>query len=358
MNFNRRHIIGALPFPRCLPAGGGAAFRLIRLLLLLLLIAGGDCLSAYCGDHISQPSASELTPSTPVGPAHRATLISVSLEESIIALGAWDSIISLPHTSLDNVLVQRLKLPEKEHTTFSNAGNFNFESLFRMNPDLVLTWAGNDQLIARLESLQIPTVTVHPRNLTDIVSMLDRLGKALGREQRARQLAESIDTISRDLSGLSFEKPTRVLWLGGTRTLVYGKKWLFHDLIEKAGGVDVTADLAFDPWVAELSVEQIVAMDPEVIVIGGWAPYGPETLWNDPRWASIQAVKNRRIFKTPAGRANFSPYAALMALMTAHWCHPEHFPTISLRKALDIYHREFYGIDFTELHPDFSSKYL
>jgi iron complex transport system substrate-binding protein len=358
MNFSGQCAVDASPFPVRRLDWGGVLDRLFRLLLILLLISGRNVVNGLCDKQLPQTANSEITSPSSPEPSQRAAVISVSLEESIIALGAWDNIISLPHTSSDNVLVQRLKLPEKDHTTFSNAGNFNFESMFRMNPDLVLTWVGNDALISRLASLHIPTVTVHPHNREEIVSMLGRLGKALGREQRARRLTESIEAISADLAALSPERPTRVLWLGGTRTLVYGKKWLFHDLIQRAGGVDVTADLAFEPWVAELSVEQIVAMNPEVIIIGGWAPYEPEDLWNDPRWASIDAVKTKRVFKTPAGRANFSPYAALMALMAAHWCHPDHFPAVSLLKALNTYHRKFYGIGFADLHPDFARKYL
>lgn len=328
--------------------GTGLRAGLVFLVLIIsLMICSPVCAeNLFASSHMGRSMVRDKT-------AKRAVVISVSLEESIVALDAWDNIISLPHTSFDNALIRGLNLPKKEATTFSNAENFNIESLFRMNPDLVLTWVGNDSLITRLQSFSIPMVTVHPRTMEEITIMLRTIGMALGRKERADELAGVIQRIFADLEYEVPERPVRVLWLGGTPTLVYGKKWLFHDLIQRAGGKDVTGDLSFIPWVAELSMEQIVALDPEVIVIGGWASYEPGDLLADPRWAGIRAVKTRRIHKTPKGRANYSPYAALMALMTAHWCYPDRFPVDFLRKKLDIYHREFYGVGFEEIHPDF-----
>ena len=291
--------------------------------------------------------------------ASRAAVVNINLEETILALGAWEQMISLPQSSLENPLVKTLGLHSKMHTSFSDSGNLNMESLLKANPDLVLTWVGNDQLIKQLEELGFPTIAVHLRNFKGLFSMIDILGKAFGREERGKRLADDIHKllfiISKKTKGI---REARVLWLGGTPNLVYGPKWVFHDIIERAGAKDVTGDMVFKPWVAELSTEQIVKLNPDVIIIGGWAPYGKKDLLKDPRLAQLSAVRTDKIFKTPAGRANQSPYAVLMTVMVAHWCYPEQFSAKETVRLLDIYHRKFYGVDFSGVHPEFVKELL
>lgn len=295
----------------------------------------------------------------PDSPPVRAAVVTVSLEEVVLALNAWDHIVSLPLTSIDNRLVQTIKPPRKAYTSFSDTGELNFESLLSSHPNVVLTWIGNTQIIARLEQLGFKAITVHARNFDDIDRIVREVGDVLYSHERSelvrKQMQKLLNHIEHTTTG---QKPVRVLWLGGTRTLVYGKKWIFHDIIEKAGGVDVTSDMAFEPWVIELSVEQILGMNPDVIIIGGWAPYSPEDILSDSLWAPISAVKNGRVYKTPDKRANFSPYAALMAVMATHWCYPEKISTEDAMQLLDTYHEIFYGTDFRSVHPEFVKEFF
>jgi iron complex transport system substrate-binding protein len=310
--------------------------------------AGATMLTDHLGRNVKAPDS-----------ASRVAAVNINLEETILALGAWEQMISLPQSSLENPLVKTLGLHSKMHTSFSDSGNLNMESLLKANPDLVLTWVGNDQLIKQLEELRFPTIAVHLRNFKGLFSMIDILGRAFGREERGKQLADDIhkllSIISKKTKGI---RAAKVLWLGGTPNLVYGPKWVFNDIIRSAGAKDVTGDMSFKPWVAELSNEQIVKLDPDVIIIGGWAPYGKEDLLKDPRLAPLSAVRNGKIFKTPAGRANQSPYAVLMTLMVAHWCCPEQFPAKETVHLLDTYHRKFYGLTFSEVHPAFVKELL
>ena len=289
----------------------------------------------------------------------RAAVVAVSLEEVILALNAWDHIVSLPLTSIDNRLVQAMKPSRKAYTSFSDTGELNFESLLSSHPNVVFTWIGNTQIIARLAELGFKTVTVHAWNFDDIDRIVREVGDVLGSHERSelirKQMQKLLNHIKHATKG---QEPVKVLWLGGTRTLVYGKKWIFHDIIDKAGGVDVTSDLSFEPWVAELSVEKIIRMNPDVIIIGGWSPYSKEDILRDPQWAPVAAVRNARVYKTPDKRANFSPYAALMAVMVAHWCYPDKITAEEALQLLDTYHKVFYGITFKSVHPEFVVEYL
>ena len=65
-------------------------------------------------------------------------------------------------------------------------------------------------------------------------------------------------------------------------------------MIETAGGVNVTAGFQSDELWTDVNIEQIIAWNPEVIYIPAYADYTVEDILNDPQWAKISAVKNKR----------------------------------------------------------------
>lgn len=289
----------------------------------------------------------------------RAAVVNISLEEVILALNAWDQIVSLPRKSMDNHLVKIIKPPQKAYTSFSETGEINFESLFSSHPNVILTWAGNTQTIKRLRELGLRTLTMHAYDFKDIYTILQMVGDALQKKTRSEIIRKDMQELLQYIeSKTSGQRNIKVIWLGGTRTTIYGKKWIFHDIIEKAGAIDVTSNLSFEPLTAELSVEQIINLNPDVIIIGGWAPYSPKDILEDPQWAPVAAVRNSKVYKTPDKRANFSPYAALMAVMVAHWCYPEKITAKETLQLLDTYHTAFYGVSFSEVHPDFVTELM
>lgn len=294
-------------------------------------------------------------------PVKRLAVVSINQEETLLALQAWDQVVALPQTSFDNPLVRYLQPPPKPVTTFAEAPSVSLESLAEVNPELVLTWVGNRQLIRRLDSVGWPALSVHPKTFGALNEMVDLLGRALGRTQRAARLRADFDELQQRLqkqvSDLR-DAPQRVLWLGTKPTVVYGSKWIFHDIIRAAGGHDVAGELRFHPYTAEVSLEQIIAWRPDVIVIVGAAPYTPRDLLDDPRWAAVPAVRAGRVYQPPARRANLSPYATLMAVMTAHWCYPTRLPAVETLALLDEFHRRYYGVTFQAVHPGFAAQLI
>lgn len=334
---------GAAPTERRSPV-------LLGLLLSMAMIshsaaAGSVVLTDQAGRHVILPA-----------PAARVAAVSINQEETLLALDAWDQVVSLPATSFGNPLIRHLELPSRPATAFTDAAGVSLEGLAGLNPDLVVTWTGNRQIIPRLEEIGWPVLAVHPRTFDDLRRMLSLLGAAVGRDARAAELNDAILGLERRLEEYleSYEGPrARVLWLGVQPNIVYGHKWIFHDVIRRAGADDVTSGMEFLPFTVEISPEQILAWRPDVIVIVGAAPYGSEVFYEDTRLAGVPAVRDHRIYKPPPGRANQGPFATLLAIMTAHWCYPEHLNASEALALLDEYHRLYYGVPFSAVHPDF-----
>ena len=65
--------------------------------------------------------------------------------------------------------------------------------------------------------------------------------------------------------------------------------------MRSAGGVSVSAGLR-GYW-AETSLEQILVWDPEVVVIPSYSAVEPASLLESPDWATVAAVRSRRVYK-------------------------------------------------------------
>jgi iron complex transport system substrate-binding protein len=79
---------------------------------------------------------------------------------------------------------------------------------------------------------------------------------------------------------------------------VAGGGGLYGDLLARAGGENIFRDLKLAA--AQANLEQIVARDPEVILLGDTRspvqPQKPELLRRRPGWAGITAVRTGQIF--------------------------------------------------------------
>ena len=79
----------------------------------------------------------------------------------------------------------------------------------------------------------------------------------------------------------------------------------------------------------EVGIEQIIAWDPEVILLNGFeAKLSPQDVYNNPLLADVSAVKNRRVYKMPLGGYRWDPpnqESPLTWLWLSMILHPEKF---------------------------------
>ena len=90
------------------------------------------------------------------------------------------------------------------------------------------------------------------------------------------------------------QRPTVYLAGNSSYLSTAGAKMYQNTLIELGGGDNVAAELEDDYW-AEVSYEQLLAWNPQVIVIVPEASYTKDDLMNDPQLAQLDAVKNGQV---------------------------------------------------------------
>jgi len=168
-----------------------------------------------------------------------------------------------------------------------------------------------------------------------------------GREDRARQVAalmhDSLSELRRRVAAIPAGTQPKVVWLWGKPTTICGNQGVVSELIKVAGGKNLGGN--FDSFNRELSMETMVALNPEVVLIWGSAAYGPADLLQDPKWQVVQAVKDQRVFK--ATRAStWSPRVVILAWWMAHCFYPQVISQEEVERAADRFYRSCFGISY------------
>lgn len=214
-------------------------------------------------------------------------------------------------------------------------GNFNFEKIVALTPDLVLA-AGptSADTIKKLEDLKLTVVVISSKKTTldSILSDIRLVGSILGAPAKAHKLTESmqqrLDTLKTKLATAK-SKP-KVYWeLDGTNTAkpyTVGAGNFVHDLITFAGGENVFAGLTA-PF-PQVGAETVVAANPEVIILSD-AAYGisPDSVKARSGWDAISAVKSGKVFPIDDSLISRPGPRIVEGLeATARLIHPELFP--------------------------------
>lgn len=184
----------------------------------------------------------------------------------------------------------------------------SFERILAQRPDLVLVIRNPVQLAERLSRLGLRAVEVPQDTVAEILASVRTIGRLAGVEARGEELAASIerdlDRVRRRASRLPRR---RVLFLvgrspGTLQNMVGAGPGTFLDeLIRLAGGINVL-ERAPMPY-PRVSVEQILAADPDVIIdLGDFAHQEGKPLEPPERfravWApyhSLRAVRENRV---------------------------------------------------------------
>ena len=146
-------------------------------------------------------------------------------------------------------------------------------------------------------------VSLNPNSLSDVWDDIRRVARALGIAERGESLVEELKGRMCATSRWALsdgDRPT-VACIEWLEPLMAAGNWV-PELVEMAGGVNLFGEAGkHSPW---MSWEQLVAADPDVIVIMpcGWdaARTEPEMHWLTDRaeWEGLRAVRNSRVHLT------------------------------------------------------------
>ena len=189
----------------------------------------------------------------------------------------------------------------------------NYEAVIAANPTIAINSGKiNDTMVsdcdALSESLGIPVVAVD-NELNNSAEAFRFMGELLGVEDHAEELAQYAEQVFTDINALSDipeEKKVSVYFGNGEDSLETAPRGSQHaQILDVINAVNV-ADLELgDGSRVQISAEQLLAWDPDVIVVNGEPKAdksgnsAAEDILSNPDYASLKAVQDQKVYGTP-----------------------------------------------------------
>lgn len=264
--------------------------------------------------------------------------------EAIPALDAWDKVVGINRFAYKNPLMHASNNSIENIVSPGTGSEINIETLLRLKPDVVFTWSYKPELVSFLENKGLKVIAFDPKNLQEVYDDLMLQGKILGKQEEAKSVIAKtkalLDVVSSRLKEVS--KPKTIIWLWSKPTKLAGGDGVMSDVLRLLGVYNPADN--FEGTNPEVSLEKIVHLNPDVIIIWGSAKYNEEDLINNPQWKSIKAIKNKQVFKAPDW-GSWSPRVALLALWVASKVYPEHFDEKETEQMIEVFHRDVFGVN-------------
>lgn len=227
-------------------------------------------------------------------PARRIVSLAPHLTELLFAAGAGNRLVG--NVEYGNYPSAAAALPK-----VGNYDRLDLEAILALKPDLVLAWeSGNAP--ASVDRLRALGLTVHlseTHRIEDIAGELERIGLLAGTgpvaDAAAKAFRERYATL---VARYSRRPPVTVFYQVWKQPLmtVNGKQ-IISDAIRLCGGRNVFAQL---PILAPtVTVEAVIAANPEAIVASGMGDSRPEWLDDWRRWNTLAAVTGDNLYFIP-----------------------------------------------------------
>lgn len=218
-------------------------------------------------------------------PPRRVVSVNLCTDQLALTLAAPGQLVSVSRLSHDP---DSSALWEAARALPANGSGA--EEVYLMDPDLVL--AGTYTAPATVEMLRGLGIRVElfapAESLADIPRLMAQMGAALGREvEAARQIAD-FETALAALDDAPADRPRAALYYVNSYTL--GDRTLAGAILRAGGFANIATEAGLD-YGGTLPLEQLVLMQPDVIVVGRDYP-GQSRAEDNLRHPALAALKH------------------------------------------------------------------
>jgi iron complex transport system substrate-binding protein len=241
-------------------------------------------------------------------------------------------------------------LPELGRLT-GRGNTANVEVILKTKPDLIIDMGSTNATFSSLadrvqEQTGIPYILLDGR-FDKMTENMRALGKILGNEKRAEELAAYMDKtlgdIRKKIDTIPKDKRPTIYYGRGPQGLQTGLGGSINvEMIEFLGATNVAG--REQGGLTNVGLEQVLLWNPEHIVTND--PNFYRDVWKEAVWGSVNAVRNKRVYLSPHlpfGWFDFPPGAnrVLGVVWMANLLYPQLFQD-DMRKKIAEFHRMFY----------------
>jgi len=247
----------------------------------------------------------------------RIVCLTPSSVEIVFAMEAGNKVVGVSEYSKYPIEAQKI-------TKIGSYAGLNVEKIVALKPDLLFADPYQELAVERLEKLDLAVIVLNHKSIEQILTNIALVGKVIGQEKGASSLVQSIETkieaiVAKTTNVEEAEKPKVLylyepVWVAGCETLA-------HSYIQKAGGINVAADIQ---ECEEMNLEAILARNPDVILcVVGYAPTF-DWVMNEPRLQQVNALRNNRVYPLDADTVDCpGPRVGVALELVAKCLYPE-----------------------------------
>lgn len=208
----------------------------------------------------------------------------------------------------------------------------NQEQMLALDPDVIVSMTKDPNLDQEQSDYAAPVVAISKDNLTDYEQSFRLMGKLLGDEEEADELADywndSITKVTNITSTIPEDQRVKVYYASHDGPLsTVGPLTVMSSIIDLAGGVDLydtnttlTSSQKVDEHLV-VNIEQVLLWNPDVIITK--TETEKNTILNDTQWQSINAVKNGRVYAAPRWESLDGIQSVMGLMWTAEKLYPD-----------------------------------
>jgi iron complex transport system substrate-binding protein len=231
------------------------------------------------------------------GPAQRVVSLAPSNTEILFAIGAGSQVVGRDEFA---------DYPPEAKSIQSvggSMGEYSSEAIVALKPDLVLAAEINPpELVKQLEDLGLTVYYLkNPKTIEEMYDNLGIVGRLTGHDVTSLvdSLKARVAAVDEKIKSAT-DKPVVFYEIDATdpaKPYTYGPGTFGDLLIARAGGENLATKAGITDPYPQVSLEQIVATNPDVIVLGD-SLFGvaPDSIATRPGWEKLAAVTNKQIY--------------------------------------------------------------
>ena len=342
------------------------------LVTLIAVIAVVAVVAGYIGISTSVPGTGN-------------TIITDMLGRSVHVPGQIDKVaaISPPTTNLVYMLApdklegwnsnltndSRKYMPEKYQNLPVVGGWFgtttgNPETFLSLSPDVILydvnVMGNNSQSIDSMQQ-KMGSISVvgmkSSTNITNYTPAIQFIGKLMGETEQANKLVSFYSNVSQNVSSTVSNMPddqkVKVYYAEGSAGLQTDPSGSQHSqLINFCGGINVAqVPLKQGMGMSEVSMEQVLAWNPEIIITNDKQFYAG--VYSNSSWQDVQAVKDKKIYLAPTSPIGwFDRPPGVNTIIGIPWTakalYPDKFKNLNMTRLTKEFYADFYHYNMTD----------
>jgi len=230
-------------------------------------------------------------------PAARIVSLAPHLTEQLFAIGAGDRIVGTTEYADYPPAARAIPRVGRAHSV-------DLERVSSLKPDLVVVWGSGfpPATIDSVRRLGVPVFVSEPRTLDDVARSLERLGTLTGRDGTPAA-AEFTGKVAALRAQYSTRLPVRVFYqVWATPLMTLSGRHVISEAITVCGGRNVFAGLV--PIAPQVSVEAVVAADPQVVITAEPGARAGDGLVMWQRFPTLAATRQGQFVTLDADRMN------------------------------------------------------